>query len=121
LAEVQAKHIAQELAFDDAVSKRFIETYTKCQGEIWALSPRKPQRKQAANATKTDEQTEKEIKERFAHSQKILDIRQKYYSEYSKFLTQRQIERVYQIEKQMMNRLGNHRKDRPRRGQQPQK
>ena len=32
-------------------------------------------------------------------SEKILDIRQKYYKKYSEFLTQRQIQRVYEIEK----------------------
>ena len=56
------------------------------------------------------------IKSRFAHSRKILDLRQKYYGIYSEFLTQKQILRVYVLEKQMMNRLARHdkRPSRPR-------
>ena len=49
------------------------------------------------------------MKERFAHSQKILNLREKYYGEYSKFLTQKQIQRVYQLERQMMQRLSKQR------------
>lgn len=37
-------------------------------------------------------------------SEKILNIRQKYYKEYSKFLTQTQIERVYEQERKIMKR-----------------
>ena len=53
----------------------------------------------------TNEEAEKVLKARFAHSQKILDLRQKYYAIYSEFLTQHEIRRVYELEKQMMNRL----------------
>ena len=35
----------------------------------------------------------------------MLDIRKKYYKEYSKFLTQNQIKRVYELEQQMKKRL----------------
>lgn len=101
LVEVQAKHIAKELAFDEATSKRFVKTYSQYQHEVWALGPRqRPQRGQ-----KTDAQSEQTLKDRFAHSQKILDLRKKYYGIYSEFLTQAQIERVYQLERQMMQRL----------------
>lgn len=101
LAEVQARHIAKDLAFDEATSKRFIKTYCNYQQEVWALGPRmKPQR-----GKQSDGQTEQTLKDRFAHSQKILDLRKKYYGIYSEFLTQVQIERVYQLERQMMLRL----------------
>ena len=101
LAEVQARHIAKDLAFDEATSKRFIKTYCNYQQEVWALGPRvKPQR-----GKQSDGQTEQTLKDRFAHSQKILDLRKKYYGVYSEFLTQVQIERVYQLERQMMLRL----------------
>ena len=38
-------------------------------------------------------------------SEKILNIRQKYYKKYSQFLTQQQIQRVYEIERQMKKRF----------------
>ena len=85
LAEKQAKHIAHELAFDETTTQKFVETYCAYQQEVWAL-----------------------IKERFERSQQILDLREKYYEEYSKFLTQQQIQRVYELERQAMNRLEKH-------------
>jgi len=101
LAERQAKYIAKEMAMDDTTSEKFIATFCQFQQEIWALGPR-PKRE---TSDRTDAETEQTLKERFDHSQKILDLRKKYYVEYSKFLTQKQIERVYKLEREMMNRL----------------
>ena len=103
LAEKQAKHIAQELSFDEATTQRFIETYCACQQEVWALGPR--QKAEPA----TDEEAEQAIKERFERCRAVLDLREKYYEEYSKFLTQKQIFRVYELEHQAMDRLNKHR------------
>lgn len=105
LAEKQAAYIANQMAFDDATKTKFVETFCNCQKEIWALGPR------VKNAKKKSEMTEADVeaanKARFEHSQKLLDIRKNYYEKYSKFLTQKQIARVYELEKKMMNRLGN--------------
>ena len=35
----------------------------------------------------------------------ILDLREKYYKKYSQFLTQKQIERVYELESKVMRRM----------------
>ena len=101
LAEVQAKHIADELDMGEATSKRFINTYCQFQKELWSLGPRYGRKHRPS----TNEDTEQDIKKRFEHSQKILDLREKYYGIYSEFLTQKQIKRVYELERQMMNRL----------------
>lgn len=101
LAEMQAKHIAEKLAMDDATSARFIDTYCQSQREIWALGLRPKQ----PHHSMTEEETGQALKDRFAHSQKILDLRQKYYALYSEFLTQKQIWRVYELENQMMKRF----------------
>ena len=103
LAEAQARHIARQLAFDDKTTAKFVDTYTRCQKEIWTLAPK---RKGVKGAARTDAETEKAMEERFERSQKLLDIRKKYHEEYGKFLTPKQIQRVYAIEKNMMNRLG---------------
>ena len=105
LAEKQAQHIAHDLAFDEKTTARFIETYTECQKEIWALGPRFHRTPESSEA-----QSEQNIKRRFEMSEKILDIRQKYYKKYSQFLTQQQIQRVYEIEKNMMKRFAQHAK-----------
>ena len=101
LAGAQAKYIAKEMAMADTTAEKFIATFCRFQQEIWALGPR-PKREAS---THSDTETEQAIKERFAHSQKILDLRKKYYLEYSKFLTQKQIGRVYELERKMMDRL----------------
>lgn len=101
LAEVQARHIAKELSFDDAVTAKFVKVYCDCQKEVWTLVPRQ----RGSSSGMTEQDNEKRIKERFVRSEKILNIRQKYYKEYSKFLTQSQIEKVYEYERKMMNRL----------------
>ena len=109
LAEKQAQYIAKDLALDNETTTKFINTYIQCQKEVWALGPR-PRR----NFNNNEEQTEQDIKKRFEMSEKILDIRKKYYNEYSKFLTQAQIQRVYKLEKNMMKRLAQHRGNRNR-------
>ena len=115
LSEKQAKYIANDLALDDETTAKFINTYTQCQKEIWALGQR-PRR----NDNNNEEQIEQNIKKRFEMSEKILDIRQKYYNEYSKFLTQKQIQRVYEVEKNMTKRFAQRKGkngQRPKRGQ----
>ncbi len=111
LSEKQAKYIANDLALDDETTAKFINTYTQCQKEIWTLGPR-PRR----NGNNNEEQIGQNIKKRFEMSEKILDIRQKYYKEYSKFMTQKQIQRVYEIEKNMMKRFA---KRKGKNGQRP--
>lgn len=111
LAEVQARHIAKEMSMDPATSKQFIDTYCQYQKEIWALGPRSDKQHRTNSSSMTDAEMEQAIKNRFAHSQKILNIRQKYYTEYSKFLTQKQIQRVYELEKQIINRLAKPKKN----------
>mgnify|MGYP004555605983 FL=1 len=122
LADKQARHIAQTMAFDDATTKQFVETYTACQKEIWALGPRmKGARKQANAQQQTESEAKQDIALQFERSEKLLQIRQKYYAEYSKFLTQNQIKRVYVLERRMMKRLANHRPARkPGQRQAPQ-
>ena len=50
------------------------------------------------------------MRKRFERSQKVLDIRNKYYQEFSKFLTQKQIEQMYDKERKMMKRLSERRR-----------
>ncbi len=104
LAEKQAHHIAHELALDDATAQKYVATYKACQQEVWALGPRV--KRHQANASEAE--AEQANKARFEQSEKILKIREKYYKEYSKFLTQKQIERAYELEQQVMRRLARH-------------
>lgn len=98
LAVKQAEHISSELAFDDATSKKFKETYCDFQQELWALGP-------GLGKQQSENPGEDEMKQRFDRSQKILDLRKKYYDIYSTFLSQKQISRVYEIERDMMRKF----------------
>ena len=103
LAQTQARHICNELALDEEKSTKFCTEYCNYMKELWAIGPRTTKKQRAEM---TDAQAEAQTKMDFERSQKILDLRQKYYKRYSTFLTQRQMQRVYEIEKQMRNRLG---------------
>lgn len=113
LAERQARFIAKEIKMDATTSSKFLATYLQCQKEVWSLGPKRPQQKKKEL---TEEATEAAIKANFAHSHKILDIREKYYSEYRKFLSPKQIMRVYRLEKKMMDKLST-----PKKGKKPSK
>ncbi|MGM9698071.1 MAG: hypothetical protein ACI3Y0_05460 [Prevotella sp.] len=102
LAEKQAKHIAQQLAFDDKTTQLFVAAYCDCQKEFWALGPRA---KSERRGEMSDKESEQALKNHFEQSEKILAIRKKYYKRYSEFLTQKQIMRVYEIEEKMMRTL----------------
>ncbi|MGI6233518.1 MAG: hypothetical protein ACOYJF_11860 [Prevotella sp.] len=104
-AQKQALNIAEQLAFDDKTTNKFVTTYSQYCKEIATMRPTR-QPKRDRTETLTDKEVEQRIKARFDHSRKMLDIREKYYNEYSKFLSPKQIERVYQLERQMKDRPG---------------
>ena len=104
LAELQARHIAGSLALDDATAKKFVDAYRDYQQEVWNSGT---SMKKKENQSLTDAEIEKNIKERFARSRKLIDIREKYYGVYRDFLSPKQIQRVYELEKQVMKRFEN--------------
>lgn len=90
LAEKMARHIAKKLAFTDAQTQKFVDAYSRQQKEIWALGENKhPQN----------------VQERLDRSEKILSIRKKYYKEYATFLSQEQVNRVYELEQRQMKQM----------------
>ncbi len=95
-ATKQAQYIAQKLALDEATTQKFVDAYSQFQKELWALgSPKGLSAKQSLD-----------------YSQKILDLRKKYYDIYAQFLTEDQLNQEYRLERRMMNRMGNHHGDR---------
>lgn len=103
LAEKQAYKIAYEMAFDDATTKKFVEAFCQYQKEMWTICP-KPEPK-CRQRQMSDSETEEEMKQHFERSQKMLDLRKKYHAIYSKFLTPKQVSRVYELEREMMKRF----------------
>lgn len=99
LAVKQAKYITSEMALDDATAAKFEEAYCNFQREVWALGPR--------GGRKTNQANGQTMEQRLEHSQRILDLRKKYYKIYQGFMTERQIDQAYRLEKRMKNRIQN--------------
>jgi hypothetical protein len=122
LAQGMAERIAKRLKLDEATSKKFVETYCESQKEMWAMRPQpaRPEGEQADKDKKggcpqkptqlTDDQAKEIISEQFKRGQEILDLRKKYYNEYSKFMTPSQILRFYDMERDMNEQFANGRK-----------
>lgn len=108
LAEKQAHFIAKKVKMDNDKTTRFVETYCQYQKEIRDLGPRQPRKGGEGDS-------EARIKQRFERSQQILDIRKDYYKKYRKFLSDAEIEQVYQLEHKMKMRFAHHGK-RPHNG-----
>ena len=102
MAETQARHIARQVPLNDKKTARFIPVYCRKQQEIWALAPQRRRQRQQCNG---NDEAQADIEARFSRSEKVLAIRKKYYKEYRRFLTPKEIERVYELEKQLMQHM----------------
>jgi hypothetical protein len=103
MSTMMAKRIAEQLAFDDATTEQFVKTYSEYQKEVWASGP--GVRRMGADKEMDEKTAEQMNQERLEHQKKIQEIRSKYYDEYSKFLTQKQINKVEEIEKEMRRKM----------------
>ncbi len=121
-AAAQAQHIATALKLDKNTTKQFITTYCNCQKEIWQFAPQpgKPQKRNGAALT--EDEARKELSSRFTSFRKFNEVQEKYYKEYSKFLTQVQILKLYEIERSQMDRMKHHQGQKPpkQKGHKPQ-
>lgn len=108
MQEMQCNQIIKGLALDDATAAKFTPVYKQYMEEMRATrimgSRRNPANRTAADkqtpkSVPTDAEVEQAIKSRFAQSRKILDIREKYYNEFRKFLSPKQIQKMYNMEK----------------------
>lgn len=111
MMQMQTNQMIKSLMLDDATAAKFTPIYQKYVKELrecrmMNIKPRvKKDETQATEATKTprsamtDADIAKMLKDQFAQSRKMLDIREKYYNEFSKILSQQQILKIYQQEK----------------------
>ena len=132
ISEMQSQRIVDELGLDDKTAARFSEVYKKYMKEMDDLRkqymPAKPDFKKGEPPmpkSLTDAEVDKMMRDRFAQARKMLDIREKYYDEFRKFLSPKQVQKVYdqgmankeRFRKEMNRRLGMN-KDGKRRGPQ---
>lgn len=102
MQKMQCNQLINALALDDAETAKFKPVYTKYMEEMRAVRDMNPR---APRSTLTDAEVEQVIKARFAQSRKMLDIREKYYNEFRKFLSPKQIQKMYNIEKRIGDKM----------------
>ena len=102
----QANQMVKTLMLDDATAAKFTPVY---EGRMMNRHERNrrnnAEAKQTAKPVPTDAEIEKQIKDQFAQSRKILDVREKYYNEFRKILSPKQIMKIYQTEKSNANKF----------------
>ena len=132
ISEMQSRRIVDELGLDDKTAVKFTDVYKKYMKEMNDLRlknmPKKSDmKKDEPNKPKsfTDAEVDKMMRNRFTQARKMLDIREKYYNEFRKFLSAKQAQKVFdkgmdnhgRFRKEMNRRSGIN-KDGMRRGQQ---
>ena len=102
ISEMQSQRIVDELGLDDKTAARFSEVYKKYMKEMDDLRkqymPAKPDFKKGEPPmpkSLTDAEVDKMMRDRFAQARKMLDVREKYYDEFRKFLSPKQVQKVY--------------------------
>lgn len=120
MMKMQTNQMVKVLMLDDASAAKFTplyESYLKELRECRTMNRKPRTDKSNAQATKadakrdaprptmTDAEIAKMLKGQFAQSRKMLDIREKYYKDFSKILSQKQIMKIYQQEKNNMNKF----------------
>lgn len=103
LAQKEGRLFADKLGLDDSTAEKFIKIFVENQQEKWALQPRKQRHKNRVD--RTDAQIDSAINAQFDNSQKLLDMRKKYYKQYRKLLTARQVQMLYDQESKMNTRM----------------
>lgn len=110
---MQCNRIIRELALDDATAAQFesvYKNYMKELGEARGTACHEKGKKQAPSGSSeasqkpevkplpTDAEVEQAMKDRFARERKVLDVREKYYDVFRKFLSPKQVQKVYGME-----------------------
>ena len=114
MMQMQTNQMVRALMLDDATAAKFTpiyEKYLKELRECRMMNFKARARKDADQSTEantaketpkpvmTDAEIAKMLKDQFAQSRKMLDIREKYYNEFRKFLSPKQIQKMYNMEK----------------------
>ena len=115
MQEMQINFIAKSMGLSGQDTEKFEEVYKEYNREMRGLMGNPPQRPERDNKKPegekkewkepTDEEVEAMLKGRFARSRKMLDLHEKYYDKYRKFLSPKQIQKIYDFEMMNMGRV----------------
>lgn len=121
MVDMQGRKIINDLGLSDKDSAKFMDVYKKYMTEMNDLRkkdmPKKPDMKpgeKQAPDMPTDAEVDKMMRDKFAMGRKMLDIREKYYDEFRKFLAPKQVQKVFEqgqmnhgrFQKEMNRRAG---------------
>jgi hypothetical protein len=102
IIQMQSQRIVDELGLDDKTAAKFAEVYKKYMKEMDDLRKQYMPVKSDFKKDKpsmpkslTDAEVDKMMRDRFAQARKMLDVREKYYDEFRKFLSPKQVQKVY--------------------------
>ena len=105
----QVDYIAQSLMLSEETEEKFGVVYTNYLNDLRDcayMDFRSELGMDKINKEKmTDEQIDKIIRLRFDKCQKILDVRERYYEEFKKILSPRQIMKMYSIERNVRKKV----------------
>ena len=102
MVDMQSNKIIGELGLDDKTAAKFKDVYRKYMTEINDLRKKNMPKRDGVkledrkpSVMPTDAEVDKMMRERFATSRKMLDIREKYYDEFRKFLAPKQVKKIF--------------------------
>ena len=98
MVNMQANKIIGDLGLDDKTSAKFKDVYAKYMKEMNDLRKEyMPKRPEAGKkpSMPTDAEVDKMMRDKFKVGRKMLDLREKYYDEFRKFLSPKQVQKVY--------------------------
>ena len=122
----RVQQMVEALMLDDDTAAQFTTVYQNYLKELnecrrmnfnaqkQTIEAKSDEKKPVRKASMTDEEIAKMLQNQFEQSRKLLDIREKYYAEFSKILTQKQILKLYNQEKRNADKFKkefNRRKD----------
>lgn len=113
LIGMQVRDIVSWLKLNDETKDRFIKEYTSFRKEIDAVA----RGAAAPVAAESEADIDKALQKNFEVSEKILDIRKKYYSRFKAFMQPSQIRDMYRIENESGKRMQGNPPMPPRSGQ----
>lgn len=117
MVQMQTNQMVKILMLDDATAAKFTPVYEKYLKELRECremnhKSRTAKAKQGTDAnakqerpSMTDDEIATMLRNQFTQSRKMLDVREKYYNEFSKILSQKQILKIYQQEKMNANKF----------------
>ena len=92
--EEQVIHMQKKLMLDDKTASKFAPLYKEYLENMECCMLNRDEQREP-NTMLTDEQIDQQITDRFAARRKMLDTQEKYYQQFKKILTMRQLEKLF--------------------------